>query len=129
MLLVRIVALAYWLLLSVLLLVPNPAAFLGRLPENITQDIGVHFTAFTLLALFLGLCRFRVSPWLIVGGLVVYAVATESLQALVPPRTVQWSDYAENLLGVCLGTILSAGVRRWRNGPRSSMPEDGAGPV
>jgi VanZ family protein len=97
---------AYWLLLSVLLLAPDPAAILGYLhaPRVPTYGIGVHFTAFFTLSLLVCAARWPQRPgWLIVTLLVGYGLVIESLQALVPPRAVELLDYTENTLGVLAG--------------------------
>jgi VanZ family protein len=48
-------------------------------------------------------------------GLLAYALATETLQWWVPPRTVQWSDYLENVLGIAAGWCLYR-IAQWRLG-------------
>jgi hypothetical protein len=94
---------AYWVLLTVLLLVPNPAAILGffRAPKLPTNDVGIHFTAFFILSVLVCAARWpRRLGWFLVALLVGYGLLVESLQALVPPRAVELLDYTENVLGV-----------------------------
>lgn len=95
----------YWLGLTVLLLVPNPARALGmrRVLSLPWGDLGIHFAAFTLLTLLVCVARWpRPIGWPMVA-LTIYAVTIESLQALVPPRTVELKDFAENVLGIAVG--------------------------
>ncbi len=114
MIFVRITLIVYWLFLTTLLLVPNPAALFGRLPGPMTPSVGVHLTFFALLGLLCGLSRIRASFWSLILTLAVYAVAIESLQTLFPPRTVELRDYAENLVGIGLGMALAAAILAWR---------------
>ena len=113
----RVLFAVYWLTLTVLLLVPDPLALLlGVMPDASIPSRGTHFTAFFLLAILAGSSRL---PWrlsLQTIALFVYAVTTESLQGLVEGRVVELLDYAENLLGLAVGTtawILA--YKAWKN--------------
>ena len=99
--------LCYWLLLTTLLLVPNPAALVGlrAVPIFPWGKFGVHLIAFTILAVVVhgtrwpkGLC------WPLIVFLVVYGIATESLQLFVPHRTARVMDGMENILGIAAGS-------------------------
>jgi VanZ family protein len=97
----------YWGLLTVLLLVPNPAAVVGlrKVPVFPWGDIGIHFTAFTILTLLVHGSRWpRGIGWPFLAVLVAYGITTESLQWFVPSRAVELLDYTENILGVAAGT-------------------------
>ena len=97
---------AYWVLLSVLLLVRDPASILGFLhaPRVPTNGIGLHFAALLVLSVLVCAARWPRRPgWFMVALLVGYGLVIESLQALVPPRTVELLDYIENTLGVLAG--------------------------
>jgi len=100
---------AYWLLLTVLLLAPDPLAVLGitRVPGSPGRRME-HLLVFALLALLACASRPRLSWATLAALLVGYAVLTETLQAFVPTRTVELLDYLENLLG------LAAGGGLWR---------------
>lgn len=99
---------AYWAFLTVLLLAPHPAAlvFNFRPLANVAGMRGMHFAAFTILALLAQLARFPVRPRVVWSVLIGYALVMESLQAFVPSRTVDPLDYTENLLGLTTGAIL-----------------------
>ena len=103
----RLVFTVYWLLLTILLVVPNPIALfrlrpvLSHVPER-----GVHFAFFAVLAVLACACRFPIRRSLLIVILAVYGLAVESLQDLVPPRQVELLDYVENLLGVVAGNAL-----------------------
>lgn len=104
---VRVVCVAYWVLLSVLLLTPDPLGMLG-IPRPPGPPGGriFHFLLFTLLALAVHASRWRIRPRLLAGLLVGYALATETLQAFIPNRKVELLDLIENLLGVGMGTVI-----------------------
>jgi hypothetical protein len=99
----------YWGLLTVLQLVPAPGQAIG-LPRGATFpgiDFGVHFTAFTLLTLLvLGVRWPKRLGWPVLAVLLLYGLTVESLQGVVPSRTVEVRDYVENILGVAVGTGL-----------------------
>jgi len=101
------ICLGYWVLLSVLLLVPDPAAVvpLPEVPAFLWSDVALHFAAFALLAVLTYAARWPQRP----GGLLVilllaYGMGTELLQAMVPLRTVAIEDCAGNLLGILVAT-------------------------
>lgn len=113
--LLRLACLAYGLFLSVLLLVPDPAALLG-LSEVPGPPGGrmVHLAFFTVLGLLASSSRWPLRTralLILLGG---YAVGTELLQHFVPPRTVDPIDALENLVGLGLGTCLGGWLQRQR---------------
>ncbi len=98
---------AYAVLLTMLLLVPQPAEFLRlrKVPRFPWGDIGIHLTAFTILTLLVHGLRWPTrTRWPIVAALLAYGLVVESLQVFVPPRSVELLDYLENTLGVAVGT-------------------------
>jgi hypothetical protein len=111
---VRAACLLYLVLLTILLLAPDPWGWLlGGTPGIETPGRGVHFCAFAILAILSGASRL---PWrgTVVGVvLVIYAILTETLQGLVETRVVEQVDYAENLLGLAVGAIVWALGRRF----------------
>jgi len=127
MLYLRILSAAYWAFLTVLLLVPNPAALFFNLRpvSSVAGMRGVHFTAFTLLALLVQTARFPVRPrfqWAVLLG---YALAVESLQWFVPLRSVELADYTENLLGLAVGALVFWAVSAWLGRGQSRSGEQG----
>ena len=111
--------LGYWLLLSVLLLVPNPAALVGlqAVPVFPWGKFGVHLIAFTILAVLVHATRWpKRLGWPLLVCLVVYGIATESLQLFVPHRTARVMDGIENILGITAGSGIYWLVRvLWEN--------------
>ena len=105
--LVRAACRAYWCLLTLLLLLPDPLAFLGirRLPGP-PEGRGVHFVCFSVLAFLAAASRFPVRRGVLAAVMVAYAVATEALQAFVPNRVADTIDGVENLTGLVAGTVL-----------------------
>ena len=123
MLVVRLMCVAYVVLLTVALLVSNPFELLGvSSVPGATLSVAQHFLSFTILALLVHISRFRIRPHVLAGLLIGYAVATESLQWLVPDRTVQLRDYVENLLGLAEMFVVS-GKRNASSSPRTSLSD------
>jgi glycopeptide antibiotics resistance protein len=99
--------LGYWLLLTALLLVPNPAALVGlrAVPTFPWGKFGVHLIAFTILTVLVHVTRWpKRLCWPLIVFLVVYGITTESLQLFVPHRTARVMDAIENILGIAAGT-------------------------
>lgn len=106
----------YWGLLTVLLLTPNPATTIGLPKAAVFRgiDIGIHFAAFTILALLVHGARWpKGIGWPVPAVLLLYGMATESLQWFVPSRTVELLDYVENMVGVAVGTAFYGLAHRW----------------
>jgi len=105
--LIRAAFVAYLLLLTVLLLIPDPNAATGidELP-GLLKDHLMHFLALTGLAVLAHAARWPLRTGVTVGLLVVYAVVVESLQSFTPERDVELCDFVENLLGVAAGTAV-----------------------
>jgi len=103
----RLASTVYLAVLTVLLLVPDPAALLGidQTPGT-SSGRGVHFLFFTLLGFLVCASRWPVGRRLLVGLLVAYAVGTEALQALIPLRSAELADLLENLLGLAVGAAI-----------------------
>ncbi len=103
---VRLACFGYWMLLTVLLLVPDPAALVGlrRVPTFPWGKFGVHLSFFVVLSVLV--CSVWWSKplrWPMIGLLAIYGITTESLQLLVPHRTARVMDGIENLLGIAIG--------------------------
>lgn len=115
MLFVRWIALVYWLLMTVVLLVPHPwAMFFGIRPARAVAKMpGIHFFAFVVLALLIQAAQFKVRPRVQWAVLIGYAVVVESLQWFVPHRDVELLDYTENLGGLLVGALLFAAAAGW----------------
>jgi glycopeptide antibiotics resistance protein len=98
--------LAYWGLLTVLLLTPDPAGLVGlhAVPVFPWGKFGVHLIAFTILSVLVHGCRWpKGLSWPLIAFVMVYGVTTETLQLFVPTRTARVMDAVENILGVLAG--------------------------
>ena len=107
----------YWILLTVLLLVPNPAALVGlrEVPIFPWGKFGIHLIAFTILSVLVHATRWPKRPWWpLIALLVVYGITTETLQLFVPHRTARVMDAIENILGIALGAGIYWLARRLR---------------
>ena len=108
----RIAFLTYSGLVTVLLLAPDPLNLLGlkRHAALLPRDRGGHALLFLGLALLAAASRWPVSRTVLAALLVGYALATEALQGAIPPRTPDWADLLENLLGIAVGLSICWGV-------------------
>jgi hypothetical protein len=100
---------AYWILLTILLLVPNPAGLVGlhHVPIFPWGKFGVHLIAFTILCILMHAMRWPKPVWWpLVVVLMLYGITTESLQNLFPPRTPRVMDGIENCLGILAGSAI-----------------------
>jgi VanZ family protein len=97
-----------------LLLAAHPFDLLGLAGYSATLSAGrgQHVLLFAVLA-FLGVASRWPFPRTALACLLAgYALATEGLQAFVPPRTPELADVAENLLGIAAGFALYAACVR-----------------
>ena len=109
----RLACLAYCVILTLLLLVPDPA--MGLRPfRGIGAGIGVHFAAFAILGILVAASRLPLRRVLLTGLLFTYAVGIELLQFLVPARGVEGRDLLENMLGLLAGIAIWQLAAKWR---------------
>jgi VanZ family protein len=102
-LLIRCLCAAYWLGLTVLLLVPNPLGLLGlrRMPGD-PEGLCAHLVVFAVLGTLVSATRLPLPRTLLGGLLVGYAVTSELLQSLVG-RDTSLRDLLANLVGLAAG--------------------------
>ena len=104
-----IACICYWLLLTVLLLVPNPAALVGlhAVPIFPWGKFGIHLSFFTVLGFLANATRWPKRLCLpMIVFLMVYGITTESLQLFIPHRTARVMDAIENILGIATGSAI-----------------------
>lgn len=126
-------------LLTMLLLLSFDSAKMhgirGRLPEFLRTLMpfahGISFCLLTALAL---LPRWPIARWAIVFAVVLYSGATELAQGVFPPRTPEWKDWFQNLIGITIGSVfcwaMSAAYARWavwRSRPAACVSCDSRG--
>ena len=135
MLVVRAALALYLLVLSFLLLAPEPLELLGfsRSPDACSLRM-VHFALFAVLGFLVWASRWPVRAGVLVGLLVGYALVTETLQWFVPTRTVELLDYVENLLGLVAGGAAWQSLRKWgvnhlHRGEREASRNDEGSPA
>jgi len=113
-LLIRLCCLVYWLVLTVLLLVPEPQALLAIERSAEAPELrGVHFLVFAGLTFLVHAGRWPIRRGLLVALLLAYAIGIEALQVFIPERTVDPLDFLENALAV------AAAAHLWRFMQRS----------
>jgi hypothetical protein len=97
----------YATVLTVFLLVPDPAELVGlsRVPGP-ASGRGIHFLAFAVLAGLTHAARLPIRAFPLAFLLVFYACSVETLQAFVPRRTVELPDYIENIGGLVAGATV-----------------------
>ncbi len=106
----RCLSTGYLVLLTVLLLTPDPMAVFR--PERELYGIvswlmpSAHFLTMALLAWLTLAARWPLPLGWIFGLLVLYAVGTEGLQSLVPTRTPSLADVFQNLIGIATGSAV-----------------------
>jgi len=125
-----LICVGYWGLLSVLLLAADPAGVVGLDdgPAFPGGDVSAHFLAFAILAVLVHASRWPQGVTRTgLAVLLLYGVVIESLQWFNPPRTVELKDYANNLLGIALGTSLY--WLAWRLSRRSRRHHSGDRPT
>lgn len=110
----RLLWVTYTAILTVFLLVPNPAALIGlSRPPGPPGGRGIHFLFFLALGALTFAARWPIRAIALGALLVLYAVAAETLQIVVPDRTVELLDYLENLAGLAVGAGFWWLVQRW----------------
>jgi VanZ family protein len=105
----------YLALLTMLLLSPNPAAAVGlkSIPFVPGGDTTMHLGSFIVLTILVHSMRWPKSlHWSFVAILLTYAAGSEWLQALVPPRTVEPRDFAANVFGIAVGSLVYWSLQR-----------------
>ena len=103
----RIISIAYFLLLTALLLTRDPFRMMGISP-NVRGILGplqpyAHFLSFLLLTVLALSVRWPLRRWILLLTLVAYAVATECVQWFVAGRCTELRDLVQNILGVAAG--------------------------
>jgi hypothetical protein len=111
-----ILCIAYWICLTVLLLVPRPDELVGfSAPIFPWGKFGIHTGFFMVLGVLANFTRWpKRLDWRLIVFLAIYGITTEFLQRFVPPRTSQVIDGFENLLGIALGSGIYWWVWRLR---------------
>ena len=107
----RKLCLAYWVLLTLLLLASNPGGWLG-LEETASSlferiENWSHLICFTLLSMLVFITRWPIGRGWLLAVLVAYSAGTEVLQMLVPTRRAELKDFAQDVAGILLGATLA----------------------
>jgi VanZ family protein len=123
--LIRALALVYLILVTLLLLSPDPAKLVPY--QSVWAIVAwlapwAHFLAFFSLTLLALAPRWPAPRWAVVLILALYAGGTELAQKMSPTRAAEWKDWFQDLGGVALGAVVcwlaflltDAFVRAWR---------------
>ena len=108
--LMRIVCIAYFVFLTMLLWTSDPARLIGvhgALPRLLQVLLPVaHLISFMVLAVLALITRWSAPRWAIVVALAVYGGITEIGQNFVPSRTPDWRDWLQDVGGIAVGAAL-----------------------
>lgn len=110
---VRAVCVCSWVVVTALLLVPDPSALVGmrRVPLS-GYSTAAHIGSFILLSVLTLASRLPLSMTAALAVLVSYGAVVELLQWFVPRRTVSFGDFVANALGIAVGAGAYA-VAEW----------------
>ena len=104
---IRVISIVYLLVISYLLLTPDPLPrdeMLAGLMEWFEPVR--HFVAMFLLALLVLASCWPLSLSWVVSLLIAYGVGIERLQAAFPPRTVEAVDLVQNVVGIISAVLV-----------------------
>ncbi len=102
----------YLMALSYLLLVSNPFAMAGEYEETTKSFYFGNIASYVHVICFVPLGFAAVAgrwPWRrswVLFSLVIYAVGTEFLQAIIPERVMDGADMIQNLAGLAVGMAM-----------------------
>jgi VanZ family protein len=123
--LIRAVAVAYLVFLTVLLWTSDPARLVswdGQLPQVLRWLMpAAHLLSFWVLGVLMLSARWSLPSWGVVLILATYAGLTEIVQGLLPSRTPEWIDWFQDMAGIALGAGLCWAAARW-NARRRGAP-------
>jgi hypothetical protein len=123
-----LVCLCYWLFLTALLLVPNPAGLVGlsAVPIFPWGKFGIHLIAFAIPGFLVNATRWpKRLGWPMIVFLMGYGVTTEVLQLWVPHRTSRVMGGIENILGIAAGSaIYWLRLRLMQRFPKGNLAAD-----
>lgn len=132
---IRVIAIAYLIFITVLLLTADPTRLVGfngwLLPLLQALMPWAHLLSFLTLSVLVVSTRWPVPRWCVVLLLIVYATTVELAQSLVPKRTMEWNDWLFNMVGIaaavafCWTAATLAGAIASRRRRRcSALPTD-----
>ena len=119
--LLKALSIGYVVFLTALLLTADPGhliGFRGNIPYWVYLLMpSAHLLSFFVLTVLFLAARWPVPWWLWIALLIGYGAATEGTQGLFPPRTPEWADWFQDMVGVLLGAGFCGGVHfvlTWR---------------
>ena len=108
--LMRVVCIAYLILLTVLLVAVDPLRWIGvrgTAPSMLRWLLPMaHLLSFWLLALLALTARWPAPRWAIGLVLVLYAGLTELGQGFLPWRTAEWGDWLQDVAGIGAAAVV-----------------------
>jgi hypothetical protein len=114
--LMRIVCVAYLILLTALLLTGDPLRLVGvrgDVPWLLRMALPfAHLLSFFVLAILALTTQWPIPRWGVLVALVAYGALTEVLQGYTPKRTSEWRDWLQDVGGIVIGAVLCWGAVR-----------------
>ena len=108
----RILTVAYWIFLTLLLWLPDPRVLLWGWEPTEGPRGYAHIITFSLLGLLIELGRREKSILFWGGVLIGYTFFTEFVQEMLPIRAFEWGDVCQDLTGAFLGLAVGYALRR-----------------
>lgn len=108
--LMKVICIGYLVFLTLLLLTKDPFRLIGvqgDAPGVLRMLLPVaHLLSFLTLAVLALVARWPAPRWGVTVFLVLYAGMTEVVQSFLPPRTAEWNDWFQDLVGIAVGAAL-----------------------
>jgi hypothetical protein len=109
----RFVCVAYLVFLTMLLLAADPLGVVGlvgvggAIPPLLQVCMPLaHLMSFCLLSILTLAARWPIPRWALIVFLLAYGGTTEIAQSFLPPRSAEWTDWFQDIVGIAIGAVL-----------------------
>jgi VanZ family protein len=65
-----------------------------------------HLMSFCLLSILTLAARWPIPRWALIVFLLAYGGTTEIAQSFLPPRSAEWTDWFQDIVGIAIGAVL-----------------------